>query len=183
MNKKNWMKFLCLIWTDKLKFSFMSSSCFISTESNEHKIGTLKPGKEALTESGHHKNAALKPVEEALRNELECPVCMEEPRLHLLPCAHRCCMPCVGKYKGCLQHWIFMHVVIVLSQFYLLTVWSPFWIQPRLSRFWFINSDWMISDVSMQTFDIFDITIRYIVFRHKLMLKVSLRFIFGFDIL
>ena len=41
-----------------------------------------------------------KPVmvkEEVLRNELECPVCMEEPRLHLLPCAHRCCMSCVGK--------------------------------------------------------------------------------------
>ena len=35
--------------------------------------------------------------EEDLRNELECLVCMEEPRLHLLPCAHRCCMPCVGK--------------------------------------------------------------------------------------
>ena len=35
--------------------------------------------------------------EEVLRNELECPVCMEEPRLHLLPCAHRCCLPCVGK--------------------------------------------------------------------------------------
>ena len=44
--------------------------------------------------------ADSKPVvvkEEVLRNELECPVCMDEPRLHLLPCAHRCCMPCVGK--------------------------------------------------------------------------------------
>ena len=52
--------------------------------------------------------AASRPVmvtEEVLKNELECPVCMEEPRLHLLPCAHRCCMPCVG--KRCTQCYYF----------------------------------------------------------------------------
>ena len=58
--------------------------------------------------------ADSKPVvikEEALRNELECPVCMEEPRLHLLPCAHRCCMPCVGKlYSETLRFHLIMPI-------------------------------------------------------------------------
>ena len=35
---------------------------------------------------------------------------MDEPRLHLLPCAHRCCMPCVGKL------YLYALAIVVLEQ-------------------------------------------------------------------
>lgn len=34
-----------------------------------------------------------------LREELECIICMEQKKLHLLPCAHRCCHTCIGEYR------------------------------------------------------------------------------------